>query len=161
MFIRKHFTTESLVLEASPFNRELAMESYILDNPSVLALNLKEFNDVTILTSELTLLNAGSNKKGKTDGRIDILANYDSEYLAIVELKKGMLIRKHFEQLQNYLKEKTQILEKGKKQLGLDLWDESLSGPPKWIGVMIGESIEPELMLTACTGSSISNQRTA
>lgn len=122
------------------------MEAYIIENPSVLELDLENFNDVTILDAEFTLEKAGSNSDKK--GRIDILANYGQEYLAIIELKMGELTHETVKQLERYLKVRKQIAENP------DVWDEN-NNEPKWIGVIVGASIEPNLALKIRKGEEI------
>lgn len=141
MYLHKHITANNIKIDPFPFMREIAMEAYLIENEAVLSLETDGFNDVTIIESEATLLN------GRIDinrnGRIDIIAKYGQEYIAIVELKQGQLSHSHLSQLESYLKERLQILEKFPH-----IWDTTIGGShPKWIGVMVGESIEPELML--------------
>ncbi|RLD68812.1 MAG: hypothetical protein DRI95_01950 [Bacteroidetes bacterium] len=52
-----------------------------------------------------------------------------------------MLKHQHLKQLEDYLKEKEQVLTKFP-----NIWDFTIGDNPKWIGIMIGESIEPDLM---------------
>jgi hypothetical protein len=76
-------------------------------------------------------------KSKDSDGRIDILATYSQEYIAIVELKLGQLEHFHLRQIEDYLLERDQLLMQHPTILSLD------SVPnPKWIGVLIGTSIE-------------------
>ena len=100
MQIFTHLTANDVQLQPFPFHRELSMEAYLIENEGVLALDRDTFSDVEIIETELTL------KQGRktTDGRIDILATYSQEYIAIVELKLGELKDIHLEQLQDYLK---------------------------------------------------------
>ena len=65
------------------------MESYLVENEGVLALDNDTFSDVTIIQEELTLKQGRSSKD--TDGRIDILLTYSNEYIGVVELKLGEL----------------------------------------------------------------------
>jgi len=149
MFLHKHLTANSVKLNDFPFNRELAMEAYLIENEPVLALDSKEFLDITILESELSLHYGRKSKK--TDGRIDLLVGYGQEYLAIVELKLGELQRKHVEQLEDYLKEKEQILKKFS-----DVWDFEITPEPKWMGIMVGTLIDPLLATKIRNGMTVS-----
>ena len=54
----------------------------------------------------------------------------------------GELTETHLKQLESYLKERQQILQKFPT-----IWDTVVSSQPKWIGVMVGETINPDLML--------------
>ena len=140
MFLHKHISANNVSIDNFPFQREIAMEAYLIENPTVLSMETDGFNDVEILKCEVTLLDGRVDRN--TDGRIDILAKYGQEYLAVVELKLGELTETHLLQLESYLKERQQILRKFP-----DVWDMTISNQPKWIGVMIGETINPDLML--------------
>jgi hypothetical protein len=153
MYLHKHVSINNISTEDFAFQRELAMEAYIIENPSVLAMKIDGFYDVQILECELPIIGGRVDKK--TDGRIDILAKYGNEYLAVVELKLGELTEEHLEQLTSYLLERKQILEKCP-----DSWDMTVNNEPKWIGVMIGARINPELMLKIRAGHYIDNEKT-
>ncbi|RZK27049.1 MAG: hypothetical protein EOO43_00885 [Flavobacterium sp.] len=126
------------------------MEAYLIENPSVLSMQTDGFNDVEILKCEVTLLDGRIDRC--TDGRIDILAKYGQEYLAVVELKLGELTELHLIQLESYLKERMQILQKYQ-----DIWDTNVGNQPKWIGIMIGATINPDLMLKIRRGYYFNN----
>ncbi|MEM8829694.1 MAG: hypothetical protein AAGE96_10095 [Cyanobacteria bacterium P01_G01_bin.19] len=138
MQLYQHFTVNNIQLEPFPFRRELSMESYLIENEGVLALDNDLFADVEIIEAELTLKEGRKSKE--TDGRIDILASYTQEYLAVVELKLGQLEEIHLSQLEDYLTSKENLVEKY-----ADLIGESLCDRPKWLGVLVGASINPEL----------------
>lgn len=138
MQLYKHFTANNIQLESFPFRRELSMESYLIENEGVLALDNDLFADVEIIEAELTLKEGRKSKA--TDGRIDILASYSQEYLAVVELKLGQLEEIHLKQLEDYLKERETLVKEYKNLIG-----ESLSDRPKWLGVLVGASINPKL----------------
>jgi hypothetical protein len=140
MYLHKHISANNVSIENFPFQREIAMEAYLIENPTVLSMETDGFNDVDILKCEVTLLDGRVDRN--SDGRIDILAKYGQEYLAVVELKLGELTETHLTQLESYLKERQQILQKFP-----DIWDTTVSNQPKWIGVMIGATINPDLML--------------
>lgn len=140
MYLHKHISANNVSIDNFPFQREIAMEAYLIENPTVLSMETDGFNDVEILKCEVTLLDGRLDRN--SDGRIDILAKYGQEYLAIVELKLGELTENHLTQLESYLKERQQILQKFP-----DTWDTTVSNQPKWIGVMIGATINPDLML--------------
>ena len=108
MQLYKHFTANNIQLEPFPFRRELSMESYLIENESILGLDNDIFSEVEIIEAELTLKEGRKSKD--TDGRIDILASYAQEYLAIVELKIGQLQETHLSQLEDYLQSKNNLL---------------------------------------------------
>ena len=126
MNIYKHFTANGEQLAAFPFRRELAMQAYLIENPGILGLDIGSFSSssVEIIDEELSLV--GGRKSKETDGRIDILATYSGEYIGIVELKLGELEEGHLSQLEDYLKEKDQLLERHCKEL---LGDELMEDP--------------------------------
>lgn len=140
MYIHKHISANNVVIDSFPFQREIAMEAYLIENPTVLSMESDGFNEVDILKCEVSLVDGRVDKN--SDGRIDILAKYGQEYLAVVELKMGELTEIHLQQLESYLKERQQILKKFP-----DVWDTSVSNQPKWIGIMVGSTINPDLMI--------------
>ncbi len=142
MYLNKHFNINNVSLDKYDFDRELNMESFIIENERVIQINSDWLKDVSILLSEEPLPNARK-KTGKNDGRVDIVAIYNQEYLAIIELKKGKLNKKDHldDQLNGYLSERNQIIDKYK-----DIWDSKLKGAPKWIGILVGNSIEKDLV---------------
>ena len=136
MQIYTHLTANDVQLQPFPFQRELSMEAYIIENEGVLALDQDIFSDVEIVECELTL------KQGRgisTDGRIDILATYSQEYIAIIEHKLGELKDIHLKQLEDYLQQREQILHKYPAITPNDCIK------PKWIGLLVGSSIESNL----------------
>lgn len=138
MRLLRHFTANEEQLDNFPFKRELSMESYLVENEGILALDNDSFSDVTIVQEELTLKQGRSSKE--TDGRIDILATYSNEHIGVIELKLGELNEIHLTQLEDYLVQKHQILDQYP-----DILDKSISPEPKWVGVLVGSSINPEL----------------
>lgn len=146
MYLHKHITANNVKIDPFPFMREIAMEAYLIENYTVLSLETEGFNDVAIIESEVSLLNGRTDIN--RDGRVDIIAKYGQEYIAIVELKQGQLTSNHLSQLESYLKERQQILTKFPH-----IWDTTIGGTqPKWIGVMVGETIDPDLMLKIRNG---------
>ncbi len=138
MQIHRHFTANDIQLKEFKFKRELSMEAYLIENEGVLSLDDDTFNNVEIVETELTLKEGRKSKD--TDGRIDILATYSQEYIAVIELKLGQLEEIHLKQLEDYLNKKEQI-----ESLYPNILDKEVSPTPKWIGVLVGSSIEPEL----------------
>ncbi len=138
--VLRHFTANEEQLENFPFKRELSMEAYLVENQGVLGLDDDIFSgsDVEIIQEELTLKQGRSSKE--TDGRIDVLITYSQEYIGIVELKLGELENVHLKQLEDYLLQKEQILNQYPDILSSDSTSE-----PKWIGVLVGDSINSEL----------------
>jgi len=121
------------------------MEAYIIENEAVLALDGDTFANIEIVVEELALKQGRKSKD--TDGRIDILATYSQEYIAVVELKLGQLDRTHLKQLEDYLE--------GKQTILMDypeIFDSSMFDAPKWIGVLVGTSIDADLANQLCVG---------
>ena len=147
MQIFRHLTINDVQLEEFPFKRELSMEAYLIENEGVLSLDADTFNNVDIVEAELTLKQGRKSKD--TDGRIDILATYSQEYIAVIELKLGQLEEIHLEQLEDYLNKKNQILEQYP-----DILNQEVSPVPKWVGVLVGSSIEPNLATKLRNGYS-------
>ena len=148
MNIYRHFTANEERLSPMPFRRELSLQAYLMENPEILGLDNEIFasSDVEIIEEELSL--KGGRKSKETDGRIDLLIMYSGEFIGVVELKRGQLEQKHLIQLEDYLREKDQILEKHCKEL---LGDE-LIDKPKFVGVLVGTSINMDLAKTISDG---------
>ena len=82
------------------------MEAYLLENEDILSLESEDFEEVSIVDSEVHISDGGETP----DGRIDILAKYGQDYVAVVELKMGMLTQNHLTQLEGYLSRREEIL---------------------------------------------------
>lgn len=74
------------------------------------------------------------------DGRIDLLVTYSQEILGVVELKLGQLEEDHLAQLEDYLKERDQIL-----KVYPDALSQEATASPKWIGALVGTSVDADL----------------
>jgi len=138
MRIYRHLTANDVRLEPFPFRRELSMEAYLIENEGVLCLDDDVFSNVEIIEAELTLKQGRKSKD--TDGRIDILATYSQEYIAVIELKLGQLDEVHLSQIEDYLVERAQITQQYPKILSIEL-----APIPKWIGILVGTTISSEL----------------
>lgn len=138
MRIYRHLTANEIRLEPFPFKRELSMEAYLIENEGVLALDDDVFGNVEIIEAELSLKRGRTSKD--TDGRIDVLATYSQEYIAVIELKLGTLTQLHRQQLEDYLMERGQLLQQYPTALNPEA-----APTPKWIGVLVGSAIDPEL----------------
>lgn len=140
MKLLRHFTANEEKLNEMPFKRELSMQAYLIENPEVLGLDDDVFSgsDIQIFDEEVVL--AGGRISKDTNGRIDILARYSSEYVAVVELKNTRLEREHLRQLEDYLHEKEQIIE-----YILSTHVGEISHQPKFVGILAGESIDVDL----------------
>ena len=149
MRIHTHMTANEEALERFDFRRELSMESYLVENPSILSLDNDSYSDVSIVQEELTLKQGRSSRD--TDGRIDLLITYSNETIGIVELKLGEINEQHLTQLKDYLLQKDQIFEKDLP----DIIDLAASPDPKWIGVIVGSSISPGLAEKISSGYTI------
>ena len=137
MEIYRQITANNIELREYPFLKELAMEAYLIENEEILKLDNENFNDVTVIDAEIAL--KSGRKTSNRDGRIDILAKYGIDYLAIVELKINEINEGTLLQLQDYLNAKDQLLDKHP-----EIWTDS-ENKPQWIGIMVGSSISPEL----------------
>ena len=122
-------------LEKFPFKRELAMQAYILEHPQILKLDGK-YDDVEIYEEEIPIKDGGKSK----DGRIDMVATYSGEHIAIIEFKKDILEQKHLTQLKGYLDQKERL-----EKLDPPILSKDQTANPKWIGILVGNSIDPNL----------------
>lgn len=137
MEIFRQITANNIELISYPFRKELAMEAYFIENEDILKLDTENFADVTILDAEIAL--KSGRKTANRDGRIDILAKYGQDYLAIVELKILEINDNTLLQLEDYLNEREQLIIQNP-----DFWTEK-ENSPNWVGVLVGTSISPEL----------------
>ncbi len=135
MEIYRQFTANNVIVQEYPFWKEITMEAYLMENEGILKLDDQNFSEVSILDAEIAL------KEGRkdSDGRVDLLAQYGGEYLAIIELKIKEVNESSLIQLQEYLDAKNKILEIGNNTY----WKEDTIA--KWVGVLIGTSICPLL----------------
>lgn len=113
------------------------MEAYLMENEDILKLDTENFADVTVLDAEIAL--KSGRKTSNRDGRIDILAKYGLDYLALIELKINEINEQTLNQLEDYLDERHQVLSKHP-----EFWAE-VENEPNWVGVLVGSSISPEL----------------
>lgn len=137
MNIFKQITANNIALEEYPFRKELAMEAYLIENESILKLDSDNFSDPSIIEAELAL-NEG---RSSGNGRIDILAQYDPSTYAIVELKLEEINSSTLSQLENYLKQRNQLL----KHLPVDS-DNDAQMNLNWVGILVGKTISKELV---------------
>lgn len=137
MEIFRQITANNIELKEYPFLKELAMEAYLMENEDILKLDGQDFAEVTVLDAEIALKKG--RKTSNRDGRIDLLARYGFDYLSIIELKVNEINDDTLLQLEDYLSEKEQLIKKYP-----DYWNGS-DNAPKWVGVLVGSSISPEL----------------
>lgn len=149
MEIFRQITANNIELKSYPFLKELAMEAYLMENEDILKLDTENFADVTVLDAEIAL--KSGRKTSNRDGRIDILAKYGLDYLALIELKINEINDQSLLQLEDYLNERHQILTKHP-----EFWSE-VENEPNWIGVLVGSSISPELQRKLQDGYSTAN----
>lgn len=134
MQLYTHLSANSILLSDFPFARELSMEAYLIENPSVLALDDDELSSVSILSDELALRMGRPSRQ--TDGRLDLLARFGSTTLAMIELKLGELNRTHLDQLEDYLASRDKVAG--------DFPEVAVPGT-KWIGILVGSAIDSVL----------------
>ena len=117
-------------LEKFPFKRELAMQAYILEHPQILKLDGK-YDDVEIYEEEIPIKDGGKSK----DGRIDMVATYSGEHIAIIEFKKDILEQKHLTQLKGYLDQKERLEKLDPPILSKDQTARILNGLVFWLEI--------------------------
>lgn len=135
MFVHKHVSANSISLQDFPFKMELAMQAYLLENPEVLNLDSKDDNSIEIIQNEVQIENQ----------RIDLIAKYGTDYLAIIELKKDEIKKQDLEQLEKYLEKRKQVFDKITSNDN-ENYEFSDYDKIKWYGILIGSSIEKDLM---------------
>lgn len=146
----KHVTTNNIKLSPVPFQRELPMEAYLIENPSVLSLDNDDFLEPDIIDWELSLKNGRDSIN--RDGRIDLLVSYNQNTFGIIELKTGELTETHLLQLEDYFKKKNQIFDYHK-----DIIEKDEASETKWVGVLVGSSINDKLKQKIIDGYLIEN----
>lgn len=129
MQISSHFTANGLLLEEFPFKSELAMAGYLADNPEVISLDRENYFNVTILETE----------KALDIGRTDLIADYNGEIKAVIEIKKGLLDENAKKQLEGYLGQIRKI----------DPYSSS-----KLIGVLVGSSLAEDVRKSILSGAN-------
>lgn len=144
MRIFKQLTLNEVTLQSSDFKRELSMQSYLVDNPDILRLNDTNFSTPSIVGEEM---NTHSEKFDSiAGGRIDVLVEFEKNLAGIVELKKGKLEGAHVDQLEKYLENRRIELETTFRNFDHDSKERAdHSADIKWIGVLVGTSIDDQL----------------
>lgn len=147
MKIYRHMTANSLVLDPFPFPRELAMEAYLAENENILELDDDAFSGVEIIDMELGV--EGGRSSHNKNGRIDLLITYSQTYIGVVELKLGQIDQHALGQLEDYLKNKANIVNKDHTE-ALGVLAENSN--QKWVGVLVGSDIAPEIAAKLANG---------
>jgi hypothetical protein len=142
MQLYRHVTANHVALSPMPFQRELSMEAYLIENPDILALDEDDLADVTIVEAEVALPGGRQSKQG--DGRIDLVAVYGDSTAGIVELKLGELNSDHLKQLEDYLAKADKLKPILKNYVEKD--------DPKLIGLLVGTAITQDLRFTIENG---------
>jgi hypothetical protein len=145
MKLYSHFIANTIKLKEIPFIRELAMESYLIENESILSLGDDELSQVEIIDTELSVI--GGRKSKNSDGRIDLLVVYDNEYFGIIELKNTELTKDNYLQLKDYFNCRKEIYEKHKDSVNCS-YEQS-----KWIGILVGTDIDRNLESDISSGN--------
>ena len=125
------------------------MEAYLIENEGCLALDDDAYCSVQIVDAEVSL--QGGRASRESDGRVDVLATYNEECIAIVELKLGELTHQHRQQLEDYLSQREQF-----RQLYPNILSEAVT-TPRWVGVLVGANIDPQLAEAMQAGCSTSD----
>lgn len=136
MRVLRQVTINDEKLEKFPFRRELSMQAYLMENEEILNLDTDTYNEVQIYDEEIVLQNSGKRNK---DGRLDLVASYGSEHLAIIELKKGEVNDESLKQLEGYLGQRKSLLNNSEVNQILEIEN------PNWIGILVGDSISKSL----------------
>lgn len=85
MELFRQITANNIELKEYPFLKELAMEAYLMENEDILKLDALNFSEVTVVDAEIALREG--RKIADSDGRVDLVARYGTDYVAIIELK--------------------------------------------------------------------------
>jgi hypothetical protein len=119
-------------LENFPFTKELAMESFLLENEEVLDFQDENFPAPEYMECECHL---SKGRKG-SNGRLDIVANYNNETLAVIELKLKSINDVAESQLKDYLESlSSENLQKLNEKVHLPLENKKI------IGILAAEDV--------------------
>ena len=136
----KQILLNGSLLKEVPFQREFELQGYLIAHPELLS--LVENND-DFRVKELI----GVERKLK-HGRVDMIVEYSSGKIAIIELKRGVVVEEDYEQLKRYLDDPSKVkalsvLRDYKKQN--EDFDEEISGR-NMFGVLVGRSFSAQVM---------------
>jgi len=134
MGIYSHFSANGINLKDFPFRSEAVMEAYLYENSSIL--NLEGYEDASIQRLQYPW------KKGDGDGRIDLLASYGADFLAVIELKNEPLRERDLEQLKSYFKNDIHL--QNQKELLKTNPDAEL----EWGGILVCTGLSNALLLS-------------
>jgi hypothetical protein len=148
--IFKQLAAENIVLNEMRFISELNMEAFLIENAQLLTTD-EYSSSVNIILNQLVLKNGRKTKK--TDGRIDLLANIDNEYIAVIELKNAIIVNEHVAQLCDYLDE----FYKRKSELLSDLSKEHIFQGDKLMGIIVGTDFHPMVKAELISGKYIND----
>ena len=132
--LSRYVAANNILLEEKPFERELFMESFLVENPNILSIGEMEVTDIDV---EIPI-KAGRGRQGQ-DGRLDMLVQYNScTTAALVELKHQTLItdpttdkKSVLWQLADYLDKIPEIAK-----------EQELTAVPEWIGIIGSDEID-------------------
>ena len=145
MQLYRQVTANSIRLEKMPFQRELSMEAYLIENPDLLVLDTDELSTVNVLDQEIPMPDGRPSKGG--DGRIDLIAEYGGSTFGVIELKLGQLTNGHLEQLEDYMNNTGGLEDLVRQYSNLD--------EVKFVGVLVGTDISADLRETIEGGYTI------
>ena len=135
MQLYRQITANNIKLNEMPFQRELSMEAYLIENPEVLALDTDELSTVTVLDEEVPIPE-GRPSRGR-DGRIDLIVEYGESTFGVLELKLGELTDRHLQQLEDYMGNLGRLETLLRKYSDAD--------EVKFVGVLVGAAISADL----------------
>lgn len=140
MTVFKQIALNGAVLKEIPFKREFELQGYLIAHPELLS--LAERND-DFKVKELI----GVERKLK-QGRVDMVVEYESGKIAIVELKRGEVVMDDYDQLNGYLNDVSKVKEwkslQDYKRQNED-FDELVS-KRNMFGVLVGRSFAAKVM---------------
>ena len=99
----KQIMLNGSLLKEVPFRREFELQGYLIAHPELLSLvgNNDNFKVKDVLGVERPL----------KDGRVDMVVEYDSNKIAIVELKRREIVEKDYKQIGAYLNNLSKVRE--------------------------------------------------
>ena len=137
MMVFKQMVLNGQLLKECPFQREFELQGYLIAHPELLSL-AEDDDEFTV--SELI----GVERPCK-NGRVDMVVEYGSGQIAIVELKRGEVGTADFEQVKGYLNDISAI----RKWKAIEKYETLIDGKitkENMFGVLVGRSFSAEVM---------------
>lgn len=152
MKVFKHLNANNIKLIPKPFQRELLLEAFLIQNEELLKIDGIDTEDQPEVIAFEQALRGG--RKGR-DGRIDLVIKYDNDTLGIAELKNGLITEEALHQLDEYINpaNRSQLLHEISQKASKRGESIDFNEDIKIIGILIGNKIDSSLIQAIQNGS--------